>query len=37
MKVEFLGYILITIGVKINLEKVKAVLDWSTLTTVKEM
>jgi Reverse transcriptase (RNA-dependent DNA polymerase) len=36
-KVEFLGYILTTTGVKMNLEKVKTVLDWSTPTTVKEV
>jgi Reverse transcriptase (RNA-dependent DNA polymerase) len=36
-KVEFLRYILTTIGVKMNLEKIKIVLDWPILTTVKEI
>jgi Reverse transcriptase (RNA-dependent DNA polymerase) len=36
-KVKFLRYILTTTGVKINLKKVKTVLDWSTLITVKEV
>jgi Reverse transcriptase (RNA-dependent DNA polymerase) len=36
-EVEFLGYILTTIGVKINLKKVKTVLNWPILITVKEM
>jgi Reverse transcriptase (RNA-dependent DNA polymerase) len=36
-EVEFLGYILTTTGVKINLKKVKTVLDWPTLTTVKKV
>jgi Reverse transcriptase (RNA-dependent DNA polymerase) len=36
-EVEFLGYILTTTGVKINLKKVKAVLDWPTSKTVKEV
>jgi Reverse transcriptase (RNA-dependent DNA polymerase) len=36
-EVEFLGYILIIIGVKINSKKVKIILDWSTLTTIKEV
>jgi RNase H-like domain found in reverse transcriptase/Reverse transcriptase (RNA-dependent DNA polymerase) len=37
MKVEFLRYILTTTGVKMNSEKVKAVLNWSILITVKEV
>jgi Reverse transcriptase (RNA-dependent DNA polymerase) len=36
-EVEFLGYILTTTGVKMNPEKVKAVLDWPTSITVKEV
>jgi hypothetical protein len=37
MEVKFLGYILTTTGVKINPEKVKAVLDWPRLKTMKEI
>jgi FMN-dependent NADH-azoreductase len=36
-EVKFLRYILITTGVKINLKKVKAVLDWLTSITVKKV
>jgi Reverse transcriptase (RNA-dependent DNA polymerase) len=36
-EVEFLGYILITTGVEMNLEKVKIVLNWLTPNTVKEV
>jgi Reverse transcriptase (RNA-dependent DNA polymerase) len=36
-KIKFLGYILTTTGVKINPEKVKTVLNWSILITVKEI
>jgi Reverse transcriptase (RNA-dependent DNA polymerase) len=36
-EVEFLEYILTTTGVKINLEKIKVILDWPTLTTVKKI
>jgi Reverse transcriptase (RNA-dependent DNA polymerase) len=36
-EVEFLGYILTTTDIKINLKKIKAVLDWPTLITVKEI
>jgi Reverse transcriptase (RNA-dependent DNA polymerase) len=36
-KVEFLEYILTTIDVKINLKKVKIILDWPTPKTVKKV
>jgi Reverse transcriptase (RNA-dependent DNA polymerase) len=36
-EVEFLEYILTTTGVKINPEKIKTVLDWLILKTVKEV
>jgi hypothetical protein len=37
MEVEFLKYILTTTGVKMNLKKVKIILDWPTPITIKEM
>jgi Reverse transcriptase (RNA-dependent DNA polymerase) len=36
-EVEFLEYILTITGVKINLKKVKIILDWPILKTVKEV
>jgi Reverse transcriptase (RNA-dependent DNA polymerase) len=36
-EVKFLEYILTITGVKINLKKIKAVLDWLILTTVKKV
>ena len=36
-EVVFLGYIVTTIGLAIDPKKVKAILDWSALTNVKEV
>jgi hypothetical protein len=36
-EIEFLKYILTTIGIKMNLEKVKTILDWPKPTTVKKI
>ena len=36
-KVQFLGYIITTEGVKADPEKIQAILDWPTPTTVKEL
>jgi Reverse transcriptase (RNA-dependent DNA polymerase) len=36
-EIKFLRYILTTTGIKINLKKIKIILDWPTLITVKEI
>ena len=36
-EVEFLRYVLITAGIKMNLEKIKTVLNWPTFITVKKV
>jgi Reverse transcriptase (RNA-dependent DNA polymerase) len=36
-EVKFLRYILTTTGVKMNLEKIKIILNWPTSITVKEI
>ena len=37
LEVEFLGYIIGVEGIKINPEKIKAIQQWPTLTSVKEV